>query len=127
MTWQTDSHQAGELAKKEGKFILLNFTGSDWCRHCLKLEKELFHSDTFIKYSRTHLIGLKLDFPSKNKNQLSEAQRLHNDSLAELYNPDGTFPRILVLDSSGVIKGEMKYPQKTHLDYIRSIDKIIHP
>jgi thiol-disulfide isomerase/thioredoxin len=37
LSWETDISVAMEKAKKEGKDILINFTGSDWCGWCKKL------------------------------------------------------------------------------------------
>ena len=34
LPWETDISVAMEKAKKEGKDILINFTGSDWCGWC---------------------------------------------------------------------------------------------
>ena len=42
LSWETDISVAMEKAKKEGKDILINFTGSDWCGWCKKLDGEVF-------------------------------------------------------------------------------------
>lgn len=42
--WLTDFKQAQEQAKKDKKLLLLDFTGSDWCGWCIKLEREVFRS-----------------------------------------------------------------------------------
>ena len=40
--WYQNYNQAKELAKKENKYMLMDFTGSDWCPWCKKLSKEVF-------------------------------------------------------------------------------------
>ena len=40
--WITDYDQALATAKAQNKKVFLNFTGSDWCGWCIKLDKEVF-------------------------------------------------------------------------------------
>ena len=42
--WETNLDLAKEKAVKEEKYILLNFSGSDWCGSCIKLDRELFET-----------------------------------------------------------------------------------
>ena len=51
ITWQTDFEKAKTEAKSEHKLILLNFSGSDWCGPCIRLKKDIFDSETFMKYA----------------------------------------------------------------------------
>ncbi|MGZ4982896.1 MAG: thioredoxin family protein, partial [Chthoniobacterales bacterium] len=45
--WLTDLKQAQEEAKTNNKLLLLNFTGSDWCGWCIKLDREVFSQPAF--------------------------------------------------------------------------------
>ncbi|HEX8281663.1 MAG TPA: hypothetical protein VF551_09810, partial [Chthoniobacterales bacterium] len=40
--WLTNFKEAQDQAKNGKKLMLLDFTGSDWCGWCMKLEKEVF-------------------------------------------------------------------------------------
>ena len=40
--WKTDYTAALAEAAKENKMVLLDFTGSDWCGWCIKLQKDTF-------------------------------------------------------------------------------------
>ena len=80
--WINDLDNAKELAKKEQKLILLNFSGSDWCIPCIRLRQEVFDAEAFIKYAAANLILVNADFPRKKKNQLSKEQQKLNDELA---------------------------------------------
>ncbi len=99
--WLKNMDSAKSQAKTENKYILLNFSGSDWCIPCMKLEQDIFNSDEFTKYAADNLVLVNADFPRKNKNQLSKQQQKINDAIAEIYNPQGSFPFTLLLDSSG--------------------------
>jgi thioredoxin-related protein len=120
--WQTDINVAKELASKESKPIILVFQGSDWCAPCIKLEREIWSTDTFKKYAKEHYVMLKADFPRRKKNALSETQTEANSQLAEKYNKQGFFPFVVVLDSSGKVLGESSYKKTTPENYIKELN-----
>ena len=45
--WLTDYKKATAQAEEEDKPILVDFTGSDWCGWCIRLDKEVFSKDAF--------------------------------------------------------------------------------
>ena len=104
--WLTNFDTAKDIASREKKFILLNFSGSDWCAPCIKMKKEVFESDAFSSLAEKQLVLVRADFPRSKKNQLSAEQRKHNESLAEKYNPSGKFPLTLLLDGQGKVVRE---------------------
>ena len=120
--WQTDINVAKEIASKESKPIILVFQGSDWCAPCIKLEREIWSTDTFKKYAKEHYVMLKADFPRRKKNALSETQTKANAQLAEKYNKQGFFPFVVVLDSSGKVLGESSYKKTTPENYIKELN-----
>lgn len=124
--WLTNFDQAKMHASKQNKKILLNFSGSDWCGNCIRLDKTLFQSEEFANFSKENLVLLRADFPAKKKNQLSEEQVTHNEALAEKYNKKGAFPTILVLDENGKVLGQMKQPQNEISDYINDLKQLIN-
>ncbi len=124
--WLHNIKKKKKIAAEENKDILISFSGSDWCIPCMRLEKELFQSETFKNYSDENLVLLKLDFPAKKKNELPEAQLKHNESLAEIYNKKGIFPKVVIVNANGELKGLMEHPKSNASAYIESIDKIIN-
>ena len=40
--WETDFEKAAASAKASHRYMLLDFSGSDWCGWCIKLEDEWF-------------------------------------------------------------------------------------
>ena len=116
--WETSLEVAKNNASKDGKSIILVFSGSDWCIPCMKLEKNIWESQDFIEYSKTHFVLLRADFPKKKGNALSNEQQQQNDKLAESYNKDGLFPLVLVLDKVGKVLGSTGYKNITPKEYI---------
>ena len=113
-SWQTDFERAKSQAKTENKFILLNFSGSDWCGPCIRLHKEIFDSEVFTKYADENLVLVNADFPRLKKNILSKEQQKQNDALADKYNSDGAFPFTVLLDADGkIIKKWDGFPSET--------------
>ena len=116
--WQTDIDVAKKIASNENKPIILVFQGSDWCAPCIKLEREIWSTETFKKYAKKHYVMLKADFPRRKKNALSAAQGKANAKLAEKYNKNGIFPFVVVLNSKGEVLGETGYKKTTPDNYI---------
>ena len=103
ITWRTDFEKAKTEAKSEHKLILLNFSGSDWCGPCIRLKKDIFDSETFMKYADDNLVLVNADFPRLKKNMLSKEQQKQNESLADAYNSEGSFPLTLLLNADGKV------------------------
>ena len=105
-SWVTDYKKAQEDAKAGKKLMLLEFTGSDWCGWCMKLDKEVFSTPEFQNYASRNLILVKLDFPRRIPQ--TEALKKQNEQLAEKYGIQG-FPTIIVLNGQGEKVGELGY------------------
>ena len=96
--WQSNYKAALEQAAKENKPVLLDFTGSDWCGWCVKLDKETFSEASFKKFAAGNLILVEIDFP-RNKPQSDEVKK-QNRELQAQFGVDG-FPTLVLLDSKG--------------------------
>jgi thioredoxin-related protein len=101
--WHANMQEAKELAQKEHRHILLNFSGSDWCGPCILLRKEVFDDPDFLSFSDSTLVLVNADFPRMKKNQLTKQQQEQNDHLADQYNSQGKFPLTLLLNADGRI------------------------
>lgn len=99
--WETDLDVAKQEAARDHKYILLNFSGSDWCVPCIRLHKEIFDSPAFTSFAEKNLILVNADFPRLKKNQLPKEQQAKNDKMADQYNAQGNFPMTVLLDEQG--------------------------
>lgn len=106
LTWHTDLAKAQAEAKAEKKLVMLDFTGSDWCGWCIKLNKEVFSKPEFTEFAKKNLVLVEVDFPLK-KEQSAE-QKKANQALQEKYQIKG-YPTLIVLDADGNKVGELEY------------------
>ncbi|WP_309385228.1 thioredoxin family protein [Cerasicoccus frondis] len=120
--WVTDYQGALAEAKKDGKAVLIDFTGSDWCGWCKKLDKEVFDQAAFEEYAEQNLVRVYLDFPS-NKPQ-TETLKNQNEELAKQYGVQG-FPTILVLNSDGDALAKIGYQRGGAEKYVETLKEII--
>jgi len=125
--WTTDFEKARTEAIKSHKLIVLNFSGSDWCGPCIRMEKEIFESDAFQKYAEQNLLLVKADFPRLKKNQLSKEQTQVNESLADKYNPEGKFPFTILFDEKGkVLKEWVGCPNESPEKFVSELSSVSH-
>jgi thioredoxin-related protein len=90
--WETNFEKAKSIATKDHKYILLNFSGSDWCGPCIRMHKEIFENESFKQFAGEKLVMMNADFPRQKKNQLAKDLQKQNDQLADKYNSKGSFP-----------------------------------
>ena len=126
VNWNTDFETAKIDATNSERLILMSFQGSDWCGNCKRLEHALFENSDFIDFASGNLVMLKVDFPMKRENKLSREQTKHNEALAEQFNSEGSFPRVVILNGKGEKLGEMAYPSATAEEYITSIKSFMN-
>lgn len=120
--WITSFDQAKEQAKKSGKVILADFTGSDWCGWCKKLKAEVFDTPEFKAWAEKNVILLEIDFP-RAKNQ-DAALKKQNAEMAKTYKIQG-YPTILFLDAEGKVLGQSGYMKGGPKAWTDKADKII--
>jgi thioredoxin-related protein len=126
-TWLTDFSKAKLEAKESNKFILLNFSGSDWCTPCIRMHKTLFETTAFETFADKELVLVNADFPRLNKHQLSKEQQKENDDLAEQYNPTGKFPYTLLINEGGkVVNSWEGCPDESPEKFVSEINAVIH-
>lgn len=96
--WDDDYEKSLAKAKETKKMVLLDFTGSDWCGYCIKLDDEVFSKSAFKKFAKENLVLVELDFP--HNTPLSKKTKAQNDALGKKYKVNG-YPTIVLLDSDG--------------------------
>ena len=125
--WETDFEKAKKRAEQEHKCLLLNFSGSDWCIPCIRMEKDIFTSAAFELFADSNLVLVHADFPRLKKNQLPKDLQKKNDKLADKFNPKGSFPLTVLLDEKGkVIRSWDGYPDEGTDKFIAELKELAH-
>jgi thioredoxin-related protein len=119
--WLTDYKTAQQEAKANNKLLLVEFTGSDWCGWCIKLEREVFSKPEFKNYASKNLVLMEADFP-RAKPQAANIKK-QNEELAAQYQIQG-FPTIVVLNGNGRKVGELFYTPGGPDAFIAEIEKL---
>jgi thioredoxin-related protein len=121
LNWMTDLPLAQTKAKAEKKLVMLDFTGSDWCGWCIRLNKEVFSKPEFADYAKKSLVLVEVDFP--HKKQQTEEMKQANQKLAQKYGIQG-YPTIIVLNSEGGKAGELGYMPGGPKAFIAELEKL---
>lgn len=124
--WVRNITEAKAAAAEKHFPIMLVFSGSDWCKPCIKLKSQILLTDAFSAYAKNHFVLLNLDFPRKSKNKLSPEQQAHNDELASKYNMDGTFPLVVIIDLEGKVLATSGYLDLTPDEYISNLESLLN-
>ncbi len=122
--WSTDLTKAQAQARAEGKAVLVNFTGSDWCGWCMKLRKDVFLKPAFTNYAQTNLVLVEVDFPKRKP--LTPAAQKANQQLAQQFQVQG-FPTLVLIDSTGNRLGNVNYANGGPKSFITEVEKLLRP
>lgn len=97
--WTMDYKAALQLAEKKSLPIMLNFTGSDWCGWCIRMDRGVFAKKEWTAFARENLVLVTLDFP-RGKNKVPEKYEARNRQLQRKYGVRG-YPSYILIDVDG--------------------------
>ncbi len=97
--WMDNFQEAKAKAAAEDKDLLVDFTGSDWCGWCIRLNKEVFDKDIFKTQAPKDFVLVALDYP-RDKSLVSEETAKQNTQLKNEYAIRG-YPTIYLMDEAG--------------------------
>lgn len=119
--WVTDFEAAKKTAAEGKKDLLLDFTGSDWCGWCIKLNEEVFSKEPFKAGTKDKFVMVELDFPQKK--ELEAKLKEQNDALQEKFQIQG-FPTIMLCDASGKPYAKTGYQAGGPEKYVKHLDEL---
>ena len=119
--WTDDYEEALRRATAENKLVLADFTGSDWCCWCIKLDEEVFSTEAFRKAAPEKYVLLMVDSP-KDGGKLSEKAKKQNPALNRKYGISG-YPTVLLLDGQGEVVFKTGYAQGGPEKYLAMLDQ----
>jgi len=120
--WSSDYEASKKLAAESKKDLLIDFTGSDWCGWCIKLNDEVFKHEAFKAGVKDSFVLVELDFP-RDKSKLSDATRKQNAELGEKYAVQG-YPTILLCDAEGRPYAATGYEKGGPENYVKHLDEL---
>ncbi len=120
--WLTDFEKAKEEAAVRNVPILADFSGSDWCGWCIRLDKEVFSKSEFKAYAKENVVLFLADFPN-SKPQSAEI-KAQNKKLSNEYGISG-FPTVLLLDAEGNVLGRTGYKAGGAVTYVEHIKSLL--
>ena len=118
--WLADLTAAKAKAKAQNKRLFVNFTGSDWCKWCVTLHKEVYDTEEFLAYADKNLVLLELDYPqAKPQDERTKAQ---NEKALQDFGVKG-FPTIVVLRPAGDEAGRLGYMKGGPKAFLEVLEK----
>ena len=121
--WTADFDAAKKQAATEKKDMMLDFTGSDWCPWCVKLDKEVFQQAAFTTGVKDKLVLVEVDFPH-DKSKLSDATQAQNEKLREEFKPKG-YPTIFLCDAGGKPYAQLGYEPDGPAKYVAHLNSLM--
>lgn len=103
LEWTTDLDAATARAATEGKAVLVDFTGSDWCGFCIRLKKNVLDKPEFEAFAKDKFLFVEVDLP-RNVAKIGQDLYAKNQQLCERFKIQG-FPTIMVLTPEQYIVG----------------------
>ena len=119
--WTDDFEKAKKQATTEKKDLLLDFTGSDWCGWCIRLNKEVFDQEAFKKASPKHFVLVELDFPRGK--ELAPKVKAQNEKLQKEFAVQG-FPTIFLTDNLGRPYAQTGYQPGGPEAYLKHLEEL---
>ncbi|MEL6894802.1 MAG: thioredoxin family protein, partial [Planctomycetota bacterium] len=122
--WGTNLADAVKQAKQQDKHILLNFTGSDWCKPCQQLDRKIFSKESFQQQAKKRFVLVAIDSPSKDERP--KAQQEMAKATVKKFSVSA-YPTVLLLDSKGrpyASTGFRDIPVDAYLKMLDDLGKI---
>jgi len=104
--WHADFDEAAKVAREEGKDLLVDFTGSDWCPPCIKLHDQVLTNDAFLSAVSDKFVLVALDFPRNDEAKAKVPNPERNRELAKMYGVTG-YPTVMMMTADGLDYGRI--------------------
>ena len=122
-SWLTDWEAAKAQAAKEGKHLLINFSGSDWRSWCIRLDQEVFSQESFLAKAKEKFVLVLLDFPQDASGQSPELKK-QNEALQEQFGIQG-FPTVFLAKADGTPFAQTGYRDGGPEAYLAHLDELL--
>jgi thiol-disulfide isomerase/thioredoxin len=122
--WLGDFDAAVAQAKAEKKDLFVDFTGSDWCGWCIRLNEEVFSHEEFLSAVKKDFVLVALDYPRSPEAKAKVPNPERNKALSEKYQITG-FPTILLMTPDGDVFGKTGYRKGGPTPYVEHVKELL--
>ncbi|MEE8469263.1 MAG: thioredoxin family protein, partial [Planctomycetota bacterium] len=113
-------------AREQGKDLLVDFTGSDWCPPCMRLHDEVLSQKVFMNAASEHFVLVALDFPKREKAMAKVPNPERNQQVAQRFKITG-YPTVLLMTVDGEVFGRTGYQKGGPAAYVTHIGELRAP
>ncbi|OGV32440.1 MAG: hypothetical protein A2020_01965 [Lentisphaerae bacterium GWF2_45_14] len=120
--WTTDFEKAKKTAKEKNLLILADFSGSDWCGWCKKLDAEVFSKAEFLGFAKKNFVLVMVDFPRMK--QLPSNVMKQNNALQAKYKIEG-YPTVIIMNAVGKELDRTGYQPGGASNYVKYLEGVL--
>ena len=119
-----DVNSAMPIAQKEGRDIMLEFTGKEWCPPCIHLRTKIMETAEFEKAVGDKYVLVEVIFPRLPSAvaAIPEEQRNANEKLLAHHRIETGLPTVLLLDEKGLPYAQVAGARRTTADYLKELE-----
>lgn len=116
--------EALKATRRDGRCIMLNFTGTDWCTACIHLKKNILDSKEFNDAMGQKLVLTEINYPRTPAlvADISPEERKQREALLIAYRAEG-LPYAVLLDACGFPFATLSGTTRTTDDYLPLLEK----
>ena len=121
----TSVESAMPLAKEQGRDIMLEFTGKEWCPPCIHLRTKIMETAEFEQAVGDKYVLVEVIFPRLPSAvaAIPEEQRNANEKLLTHHRIETGLPTVLLLDAEGYPYAQVAGARRTTADYLKALDE----
>ena len=113
------------LAKEQGRDIMLEFTGKEWCPPCIHLRTKILETAEFDKAVGDKYVLVEVVFPRLPEAvaAMPESQRNANEKLLDYHHIQTGLPTVLLLDAAGRPYAQVAGARSTTAEYVKALEE----
>lgn len=112
------------LAKEQGRDIMLEFTGKEWCPPCIHLRTKILETAEFEQAVGDKYVLVEVVFPRLPAAvaAIPEEQRNANEKLLAHHRIETGLPTVLLLDAEGYPYAQVAGARRTTAEYVKALE-----
>ena len=112
------------IAKEQGRDIMLEFTGKEWCPPCIHLRTKIMETAEFEKAVGDKYVLVEVIFPRLPSAvaAIPKEQRNANEQLLVHHRIETGLPTVLLLDEKGLPYAQVAGARRTTAEYLKELE-----